>query len=186
MLEYLIFPLLVLGVILILAGWLLPDSLSTWKFPAQIAGTAILGGLLFYSGQTFESRRHEAEMAEAKLKISQLETKSSEVTIKTVTEYVDRIKYVDRVKIQKVKEFVTVADDEACKLNSGFVKIHDAAAGNELVKPDETDREESKVKLSEATEIINQNYLQYNQIAAQLTSLQNWVTNQEKLWNSTK
>lgn len=49
--------------------------------------------------------------------------------------------------------------------------------------PVRVDLKSPPIKLSEVTGIIVQNYNQYNQTSTQLKSLQEWIANQEVIYN---
>ena len=140
----------------------------------------------YYYGKQQESHDWEIKAAVDKQKITDLENRAPLVTERIVTEYKDRIQYIDRYKVETVTEYVTVVDDSSCVINKGFVKLHNNAVNVTESTPDETDREDSKKKLSELAKIVSDNYATYNKTATQLIQLQKWVTDQKKEWDKTK
>lgn len=142
--------------------------------------------LAFTFGKTEERKEWEEKYAKASAEIQVLEAKAAIINEVVVTKYVDKIRYVEKVKVQTVKEFITAEADKSCVINKGFVNVHDAAAGAIVLVTSETDKDPSPVKLSNVAEVVVDNYAEYNKAKAQLESLQGWVRDQQTLWNTTK
>lgn len=71
----------------------------------------------FQGGRNFEVGKYEKQALIDKALIAELQTKSAKVDIQIVTEYVDKIKYVDRIKEVKTNVYVTKKDDIACVIS---------------------------------------------------------------------
>jgi hypothetical protein len=142
--------------------------------------------LAFSFGKTEERKEWEEKYAKASAEIQVLEAKAAIINEVVVTKYVDKIRYVEKVKIKTVKEFVTAEADNSCIINNGFVSLHNAAAGATVVAVSETDKDPSSIKLSNVAEVVVDNYAEYNKTKAQLESLQGWIRDQQTLWNTTK
>lgn len=140
--------------------------------------------LAFSFGKTEERKEWEEKYALAQQEIKTLEAKAEIINEVIVTKYVDKIRYVEKVKIQTVKEFITAEADKSCTINNGFVRVHDAAAGATTLTATSTDADPSSVKLSNVAEVVVDNYAEYNKTKVQLESLQNWVRDQQTLWNT--
>jgi len=87
--------------------------------------------------------------------------------------------------IQKVPVYVTAQIDQSFPLPCAFIRLHDAAASgadpSTITLPTGlVDASTCPVKASDAIGIIVSNYGQYQSVAAQLTALQAWIT-QENL-----
>ncbi|MBX9900797.1 MAG: hypothetical protein K2Y28_08445 [Burkholderiaceae bacterium] len=80
----------------------------------------------------------------------------AKVVVETQVKYVDRIKkiYIKGEIIEKqVPIYVTQSDNAACVVNTGFVRVHDAAWTNTIAGPAaDTDREPVAVSLAEVAE----------------------------------
>lgn len=80
----------------------------------------------------------------------------AKVVIETQIKYVDRIKkiYIKGETIEKqVPVYVTQADNAACVINTGFVRVYDAAWSNTIAGPTaDADREPAAVSLAEVAE----------------------------------
>lgn len=142
--------------------------------------------LAFNHGKTTERTKWELALSEAKLTIAELENRQPIINEVIVTEFVDRIQYIDRVRVQDrvVREYITVEVDQACTINEGFVVVHNAAATLEpLPSPDESHSKPSDVTLSQVAAVVADNYTKYHQVKAQLEALQKWITEQQKAWN---
>ncbi|VVD78509.1 hypothetical protein [Pandoraea fibrosis] len=92
-----------------------------------------------------------------------------------ITKYVDRVREI-RVKgdtiIQKVPVYVTAEADAACTVPVGFVRLHDAAAGNTPPdNPGDADARPSGVALSAVAETVADNYTAYYELAARYDAL---------------
>ena len=142
-----------------------------------------MGALLFLAGESKSNREWEQKMDSARERIAQLEKRQPEVSIQVVTEYVDRIKYIDRPTVHTVKEFITVEVDKACTINRGFERLYDAAVKNDLIKPEPTDSEPTDLVLSDVATIDSHNIKQFHKLKVQNDSLKKWIKEQEKLWN---
>lgn len=142
--------------------------------------------LAFSFGKTEERKAWEEKFAIAQQEIKTLEAKAAIITEVVVTKYVDKIQYVDKVKVKTVKEFVTAEADKSCTINNGFVNVHNAAAGATVLELTDMDKDPSAVKLSDVAAVVTDNYAEYNKTKAQLESLQGWIRDQQTLWNATK
>lgn len=140
----------------------------------------------FSLGKTEERKEWEHKFALAEIEIKNLEAKAPVINEVIITKYVDKIRYIDKVKIQTVKEFITVENDKACVVNKGFVKVHDGAAAAIPVSPAASDAEASAVHLSNVAEVVKDNYAIHQKTKIQLESLQQWIREQQALWNETK
>jgi hypothetical protein len=152
-----------------------------------IVAAAILGLYMVFSfGRSYERTEWELKYAEAAAAIKNLETKAAEVNNVVVTKYVNKIQYVDKVKIQEVTKFVSSESDKSCVINNGFVNVHNAAAAASAIVASEADKDQSQIKLSNVASVVVDNYAECNKTKLQLESLQGWVRDQQTLWNTTK
>lgn len=181
MFDFLFVPAIIISLLAICGGYLLP--LGTYKLPLQLLGTVALALLLFFAGKSFESNIWEKKMAEANLKIQNLSTQAEKISTKIEIEYRDKIQYVDVIKKVPVTQFVTVKDDSDCKINKGFVDLYNASAQGVVPVPTNVEAT-TTVKLSDVAEVTKQNNAEYNLVSSRLTSLQDWVSAQQKNWNS--
>jgi len=137
-------------------------------------------------GFTKGNARAEVEIqkvaAEAAAKIAELEKINNEISNTVV------IKYVDKVKKIKQKEYVYV--DTAQKfvpsihdMSTGWVYLHDVSAKNgDADSTKSSDGTSSGVKDNQAIGTVVQNYSICRQNAEQLIQLQQWITqNQEQV-----
>jgi hypothetical protein len=114
---------------------------------------------------------------------SAVETKAAQAQV--------QIRTVTKTIIERVPEYVSVADDSRCVVPVGFVRVHDAAAaGNPLSEPSgELDggaatSEAPTVTLSRLAEVTAENYGTYQSVARQLVDLQSWVRQQQAVTNA--
>jgi hypothetical protein len=193
---------LALGLASILGYFLLKfllNSIRIYTLYIQIAlvialFTSVFGLGYKYSWSTWQTEKNLIVQANQALKLrnSQLETRSAEVTTKVVTEYIDRVKIIEKRGQEIVKlipEYITVKDDSECVVPNSFVRLHNLAATNSgETKVSETststDGTSPTVKISKVAEVVINNYEDYYVVAERLHKLQSWVLEQETLYNS--
>ena len=176
----------ILGVVSSLALEFVP-FIGMYRLPIQVASIILLCFGIFLEGGLVDDHKWEAKVAAAQLKSSQSETKSVEGTVKTINKYIDRVKIVKEkgdVVIKEVPKYINIKSDAGCVIPKSFVLLHDLAAKNEVPDPSGIiDESASTTKLSTVTETVVINYKTYHEMAEQLTSLQDWVKLQEKIYN---
>lgn len=168
-------------------------SLIPWNKVSAVLGIALLvtlGAFRFtYVLQHAElvKVRADVQVAQAKAEKAAAELKTAQgiVTVKTVTEYVDRVQIVrekGETIVKEVKVYVTPEADAACVVPVGFVRVHDAAASGEPAVPaGDPDAPAEGIALSTVAETIAENYTIAHENAEQLTALQKWAADMERL-----
>lgn len=154
------------------------------------AALLILAGLFFFGRymkhEGLEEGRGEvqaawdAQKAKDAAEIAKLKAKTSEVTVKVETKYVDRIQTV-RVKgdtiVQKIPVYIS---RDLPELPGAWRMWHDAAATNTV--PDASrDADAAPVAPVDAAATVAANYTACHATAEQLRGLQEWVTEQKRL-----
>lgn len=175
------------------------SMVAGWKGYALLAAAMLAVG--FGSGWTVRDWKAGAEAAKAAkaetkqaVRVIYRERAQADVTSAVETKAAQaqvQIRTVTRTIIEKVPEYVSVADDSRCVVPVGFVRIHDAAAtGNPLPEPSgELDgraaaSEASSVTLSRLAEATAENYGTYQAVARQLVDLQDWIRQQQAVTNA--
>jgi hypothetical protein len=96
-----------------------------------------------------------------------------------VTRYVDRVRVVHErgaTLTQEIPVYVTAQADAACPVPVGFVRVHDAAAANDLPGPaGVADARPSGLALSTVAGTVVDNYAICHAAIEQLNALQAWV-----------
>lgn len=160
---------------------------TTYRLPIQAAAIVLLVFGVYMEGGISNQEKWEARVAEAKLEMAKKETASAEASVKIVTKYVtvDRIvKEKGDAILKEIPKFISKDADAQCVVPNGFVVLHDSASRNEV--PDSTrgvDEGASKVKLSGIAETVTTNYTTYYQVSEQLKALQEWVKEQQSIFN---
>jgi hypothetical protein len=180
---------LFVGVVGTFAGFLLGNIpfVSKYMLPVRIISLFVLVCGLYMEGGISNQERWEAKVADAKLEMAKKETASAEATTKVVTKYVTKVEVVKEkgdAIIKEVPKYITKTDDTQCVIPNGFVLLHDSASRNEV--PDSTrgvDGGASDVKLSGVATTVTENYTTYHKVAEQLKALQNWVKEQQQIYN---
>ena len=156
----------------------------TTKYKIIAAGLVLVSLITgaYFKGRYDVNQAWDKEKLIQEAKIKELEAKAAEVTVKVVTEYV----YKDRIIKEKgdtivkyVDKYITAEQDSACVLGNNIIRLHDAAANNEV--PDTaglTDESPSEVKISEYSRTVAENYNTCHGISNQLEHLIQWVQEQ--------
>lgn len=144
-----------------------------------------LFGTGWVKGANYVHGQWEAATAAEALRQAKVAAKQAEATVKVQTKYIDRVRVVrekgDTI-IKEVPVYVTPEADARCIVNAGFVRLHDAAAKNEVSEPASGVNETpSGVALSTVAATVGENYKRCHQNAEQLIHLQEWVTEQAKV-----
>ena len=118
---------------------------------------------------------------------------------KTIEKVVEKIVYQDRIVTQtivkelkdkqqqtgiiyeKIEKTITTKDDSMCVLPESFVRLHNASANALPETTAGTDGAAAGVTLSDAERTIADNYKTYHLVSDQLTELQKWVDNIQKI-----
>ena len=150
-------------------------------------GTILLIGSVYLYGGYGTEMKWRAEAAKLKADMDRKVALSEKNSKQIVTKYITKTKVVKEkgdVIIKKVTEYVNKDADAKCVVPKSFVVLHDSAAKNEV--PDSTqgiDGTASSVKLSTIGETVTINYNNYHQLSERLKALQDWVEQQEKIYN---
>lgn len=160
---------------------------NKYIIPVKIVSLFLLVCGLYMEGGVSNQERWEAKVADAKLEMAKKDTASAEATTQVVTKYVTKVQVVKEkgdAIIKEVPIYVTKDADSKCVIPNGFVLLHDSASRNEV--PDSTrgvDAGASEVKLSGVATTVTENYTTYHKVAEQLKALQEWVKEQQRIYN---
>ena len=164
---------------------------SLFPIPRREVVQVVTSLTLLFSAYSFGERQErlqwELKVAQLNEEIATLEAKSQNVTTQVVTKYVDRVKIVkekgDEI-ITQVPVYVGKPADDHCIVNVGFVLLHDAAAKNEVPRAaGDLNAEAPGIKLSTVASTVAGNYNTCHQTMTQLESLQEWIREQETVFN---
>lgn len=145
-----------------------------WAMFLALAMSYFYGEFRYREGMAEVQSRWDAATTKMEQEKRELETKQSEVTVKTVIKYVDRVREV-RVKgdtiIKRVPEYVP---SDSCDLPPGFRLLHDAAAsGSELPEAAGSIQAEP-VPAKTAAETVVSNYTECRAELEKLNGLWDW------------
>jgi hypothetical protein len=147
----------------------------------------LVAGGIFISGGIWTQREFLAAVEKQKEEIARLEKASGEITTKVEKVYIERTKVIKEkgdVIIEKVPEYISKDADAKCDVPNGFVVLHNSAVKNEIPNTARDFNEKpSGVELSTVGKTVAGNYTTCNEVREQLRSLQDWVKEQEKLYN---
>ncbi len=159
-------------------------------FPYKILAVAVLALALFSTGyiKGHQSATQKADLQMAKFvkqaddEYKDLMKKKNKVDEKIVTEYVDKIVYVTKWRTKNVEVIKYVPDTGI--LSSGFVFVHDSSAkGRNADATSASNETPSGIAITEALSGIVENYATCHDTRNQLISLQDWITEQQKIYN---
>lgn len=163
-----------------------------WRVVGVVALLAVTAfGAYKYTDNEWQLKyaKQQLEYTKMEVQLKELEVKAANVTTKVITQYVDRVKEVqvrgDTI-VKEVPVYVTEKSDAECVIPTGFVFIHNAAAADKPLPrtTGDVNEEASGIVLSDVASAITLNYTEYHKVATQLESLQNWITQQRELINS--
>jgi hypothetical protein len=158
-----------------------------YKTTVQVLSIAVISFSLYIEGGISNEEEWKLKVKEAEAKVAQKETQAAETTVKVVTKYVktvETIKEKGDVIIKEIPMYITKVDDSKCAVPNGFVMLHDSASRNEVSDTARiADAGSSSVKISEVAGTVVENYTTYHEVSAQLKALQQWVKEQQAIYN---
>ncbi|CAB4130039.1 hypothetical protein UFOVP116_239 [uncultured Caudovirales phage] len=179
-------PGLFLGAIMILFSRFAPAALVQYKIPALFGGIFLVLFFTFYAGKYSEESKWKLQLAEQQAQIQALKAHSAEMSIQTVTKYIDRVKVIEKEKLVYVNStpWITQSTINAFPLPNGAIRVLDAAASGSIPEtPSASDGAASEIKIDQAVSVIAENYTDCRIYAERLSSLQEWVRTQETLFS---
>jgi hypothetical protein len=156
-------------------------GLDLARIAAYAAVIAALVGTIWFHGYAKGSNkldRYKSEQAQEGTRIIIARAKATE---RVITKYVQVAGQTKTVTETIQKEVIRYADKNTdnCPLSIAAVRLHDAAAANELPKPSgATDGAASGLEAASLTQACAQNYARYHEAADRLRGLQAWVAAQ--------
>ena len=156
-----------------------------WGFLMRTLGSLLLIGSVYLYGGYGTEMKWRAEAAKLKADMDRKVALSEKHSKQVVTKYITQTKVIKEKgdEIKKLSKHVKEADAK-CDVPKSFVLLHDSAAKNEV--PDTSkgvDGTPSGVGLSTIGETVTINYNNYHQLSERLKALQDWVAQQEKIYN---
>ena len=156
-----------------------------WGMLLRTLGSLLLIGSVYLYGGYGTEMKWRAEAAKLKADMDRKVALSEAHSKQVVTKYITQTKVIKEKgdEIKKLSKHVKEADAK-CIVPKSFVLLHDSAAKNEV--PDTSkgiDGTPSGVGLSTIGETVTINYNNYHQLSERLKALQDWVAQQEKIYN---
>lgn len=112
-------PGMALGSISVFVGVCLPSILNKYKVVLIVLGALVVIFFTFHAGRHREVIKYEQRILIQKVLIAELKTKSAKIETKIITEYVDKVKFVEKIKEVKTNVYITQKDDSACVISAG-------------------------------------------------------------------
>ena len=156
-----------------------------WGMLLRTLGSLLLIGSVYLYGGYGTEMKWRAEAAKLKADMDRKVALSEAHSKQVVTKYITQTKVIKEKgdEIKKLSKHVKEADAK-CIVPKSFVLLHDSAAKNEV--PDTSkgvDGTPSGIGLSTIGETVTINYNNYHQLSERLKALQDWVAQQEKIYN---
>lgn len=159
-------------------------ALPSWVLWLALGGlVAVSAGWGYTRGATAVQDRWDKRSAEQSSVVARVRQHQAEVTERVVTQYVDRVRVIERAADAVIRE-VPVYVQDRCepdgRLPAGWRVLHDAAASGQ---PADAARvaDAQPVAPDAAAETVARNYLTCRETAEQLTALQQWVIEQGRV-----
>ena len=158
--------------------------MSVIPWPYRLLALAALGvglvGFGWIKGASHVQAQWDAAIQQQALQTAAARERQAQDPVKVVTQYVDRVRVVrekgDTI-IKEIPVYGPVQADDACSINRGFVRLHDAAAAGELPEPArDADAASAGIALSAVAGTVAANYQTCHENAEQLKALQAWVS----------
>ena len=156
-----------------------------WGMLLRTVGTILVVASVYLYGGYGTEMKWRAEAAKLKADMDRKVALSEKHSKQVVTKYITQTKVIKEKgdEIKKLSKHVKEVDAQ-CVVPKSFVLLHDSAAKNEV--PDTSkgvDGTPSGVGLSTIGETVTINYNNYHQLSERLKALQDWVSQQEKIYN---
>ena len=175
------------GIAFLILYIVIPAGFIKLKFISLILGCLLSGTFLFYSGKKVELDRQEVNRLRLEAEIAELQIQSKNRTEKIITEYVDRIKVIEKERIVYATKTNEILNDKIINdypVPNGFIRLHNSAAEGTIPEgPRNSDEEPSTFKINQVAETVIDNYIGCRENTEQLQALQSWVKEQELLFN---
>ncbi len=130
-----------------------PPWIKWAAIAVAMAGAAAFG---WVQGADHEGTKHDEFILKQASRTVAIGTRQTKVVIETETKYVDRFKtvYKQGDTIEKyVPTYIAAADNAACSINAGFLRIHDAAwTGQDPGPATESDHTAGGISLAQVAE----------------------------------
>lgn len=156
-------------------------ALPSWVLWLALGGlVAVSAGWGYTRGATAVQDRWDKRSAEQSSVVARVRQHQAEVTERVVTQYVDRVRVIERAAdavIREVPIYVPAQCDADGRLPAGWRVLHDAAASGQPADPTRA-ADAQPVAPDAAADTVARNYLTCRETAEQLTALQQWVREQ--------
>lgn len=165
---------------------MLSMALPGWaKYATAAALCAAIWGHGYIRGAGRVEQRLEAQHATEMAALLGRVQAAAKIADRVVYQYIDRYHVVRErgaTITREVTKYVTAKSDAGCPIPVGFVRLHDAAAGNHELLPATAigaDDPATGVTLSGVAVTVGENYTACNGLREQLIALQDWAKQTE-------
>ncbi len=153
--------------------------LKYWKQIGLVVIIVLILTVTYFKGRSDEKTKWVAVQQQIVVHNAQLGQQQSQETIKIVTKYVDRIKYIhdhSNFVLEGIPSAITKDDDAKCVINNGFVRMWNNANSDTVSQTSrESDATASSVVLSAVASQHTKESTVCKETESQLINLQEWL-----------
>lgn len=154
---------------------------QVWACTGLVALIAGWGELRHHQGKKEVQAEWDAAVERGGKIVATLKEGQGRITIRTVTQYKDRIKVIREKGDTRTEYIVKYVDSDSCRLSGSFRLLHDAAALN-TVPGDSSGVESHTVPAGDLARTVNRNYSRYYQCREQVIGLLRFAEDQRALY----
>lgn len=138
------------------------------------------GAARYAAGQADVQTRWNQSIERGRAEVERLRTAAGKVTVRTETQYIDRVRVIREKGDAIVREVPVFVPADSPDLPGGWRLLHDAAAAGGPVPAPAGIDDAAAVPAQAAAATVAGNYAIAHETAARLTALQDWVRQQCK------
>lgn len=154
--------------------------LRYWPHLLIAIGVALALGWANKMGADRVQAQWDASVERGRAEVARLQAAANKLTVRVETEYVDRVTTIREKGDVVVREVPVYVPAGSCDLPSGFRVLHDAAAWGAVPDPSRIP-DAAAVPAQDAAGTVAGNYFTCHETAQRLSSLQQWVREQQAL-----
>lgn len=152
------------------------------QVPILIVSLVFICFGVFASGVNWQKEKDAVLLQEAKIRDQIAKEQIDDLNTRLNEEIEKKQKVITVVKKQVVTKYIPQEADDACKVNLGFVRVHDSGATATPIQDSQEDvLVDSGIPLSRVGQVVKDNYLACNETATRYEALIKWVLETKKI-----
>lgn len=113
----LVVPGIFVGFGLLVVAQFVPDILKQYKVPAQLGGIVLILFFTFQAGRYNEYTKWRLDQSVMQSEIAMYKSNATEISETVLTKYVDKIRYVEKIKEVPVNVYIPEKADQLCYIS---------------------------------------------------------------------